>query len=108
MGNFGVLFDTKTMEIQKMAPVFDHNRSLLFDLDADQLRNMDFCLRRCSPRLGTDFLATARGMLTPDIRQDLETLRGFRFAQHPVLPIVQDRLDGLNAIVQHQLECILA
>ena len=91
-----------------MAPVFDHNRSLLFDRDADQLRDMDFCLRHCVPRLGTDFIATARGMLTPDIRRDLEALRGFQFAQHPALPIAQDRLDGLNAIVQHQLERILA
>ena len=108
MGNFGVLFDTETLEIQKKAPVFDHNRSLLFDRDADQLRDMDFCLRHCVPRLGTDFIATARGMLTPDIRRDLEALRGFQFAQHPALPIAQDRLDGLNAIVQHQLERILA
>ena len=37
LGNFGVLFDTDTMEIQTMAPVFDNNRSLLFDLDDDQL-----------------------------------------------------------------------
>ena len=32
-GNFGVLYDNGTMQVQKMTPVFDNNRSLLFDLD---------------------------------------------------------------------------
>lgn len=37
-GNFGVLYENDTLQIQKMAPVFDNNRSLLFDLDSDQLK----------------------------------------------------------------------
>ena len=36
-GNFGVLFDTATMEVLQMAPVFDNNKSLLPELDNDQL-----------------------------------------------------------------------
>lgn len=56
-----------------MAPVFDNNRSLLFDLDSDQLKNMEWCIRHCAPRLGSDFIATARGLLTDDVRADLKT-----------------------------------
>ena len=40
-GNFGVLYQNDTMQVQKMVPVFDNNRSLLFDLDDDQLKNTE-------------------------------------------------------------------
>lgn len=60
LGNFGVLFDTNTMEIQTMAPVFDNNRSLLFDLDDDQLAHAERYIPRLAPRLGTDFVIAAR------------------------------------------------
>lgn len=106
-GNFGVLFANDTMQVQKMAPVFDHNRSLLFDLDSDQLRHPDWCIRHCTPRLGSDFIATARGLLTDDIRADLAALREFRFQPHPVISIEPERLTHLDEIVQHQLAQIL-
>ena len=40
-GNFGVLFNTDTMEPISMCPVFDNNRSLFPDLDQKQLENPD-------------------------------------------------------------------
>lgn len=107
IGNFGVLYDTETLQIQKMAPVFDHNRSLLFDLDNDHLENIDSAIRHCHPRIGTDFIATARGLLTDEIRSDLLNLKGFQFSQHPKIHAEQLRLDRLSAIVQHQLNAIL-
>ncbi len=106
-GNFGVLYDNDTLQVQKLAPVFDNNRSLLFDLDSRQLRHTEWCIRHCSPRLGVDFIATARGLLTDSIRNDLQNLQGFRFAPHPKIPIEQERLDLLGGIVQHQLKQIL-
>ena len=48
-GNFGVLYQNDTMQVQKMAPVFDNNQSLLFDLDDDQLENTEWSIRHCSP-----------------------------------------------------------
>lgn len=107
-GNFGVLYDNDTMQIQKMAPVFDNNRSLLFDLDSNQLKNTDWCIRHCAPRLGSDFIATARGLLTDDIRADLKNLRGFSFANHPQITIEPERLDRLQLILQYQLDKILS
>lgn len=107
-GNFGVLYENDTMQVQKMAPVFDNNRSLLFDLDNDQLKNVEWCIRHCSPRLGSDFIATARGLLTDAIRSDLRNLKEFRFAGHPQIFIEPERIERLNLILQFQLEKILA
>ena len=42
LGNFGALIDNNTMSITRMAPVFDNNRSLLFDMNIDQLKNTAF------------------------------------------------------------------
>lgn len=107
-GNFGVLYDNDTLQIQKMAPVFDNNQSLLFDLDSDQLKHTEWCIQHCSPRLGSDFVATARGLLTDDIQQDLKKLKAFCFTGHPEIWIDPERLDRLNSILQYQLNQILA
>lgn len=107
-GNFGVLYDNDTMQVQRMAPVFDNNRSLLFDLDSEQLRQTEWCIHHCAPRLGSDFIATARGLLTDVIRSDLKKLKGFRFEAHPSILLEAERLDRLNTIVQLQLDKILA
>ena len=107
-GNFGVLYDNDTMQVQRMAPVFDNNRSLLFDLDSEQLRQTEWCIHHCAPRLGSDFIATARGLLTDVIRSDLKNLKGFRLEAHPSILLEAERLDRLNTIVQFQLDKILA
>lgn len=106
-GNFGVLFDTDTLEICGMAPVFDHNRSLLPELDSDQLADPAWYLRRCRPRLGRDFIRNARGLLTGEIRRDLTALRDFTFRQHPRIRAEQARLDALSGIVRGQIAQIL-
>ena len=108
LGNFGVLVDNDSMDILRMAPVFDNNRSLLFDMDSSQLRLIDWCVGTCTPRIGADFVLTARGMLTPAIRADLTALTDFTFADHPQIHIPADRLDALSAIVRHQARRILA
>ncbi len=108
LGNFGFLFDNQTMEIQKPAPVFDHNRSLLFDLDENQLANPDWYISKCRPRIGADFIKTARGMLTDEIRQELKTLDGFRFVPHPTIELPEERLNRLSQIVERQRRAILA
>ena len=107
-GNFGVLFDTDTLDIRGMAPVFDHNRSLLPELDNDQLADPAWYLRRCKPRLGQDFIRNAKGLLTGEIRRDLTELRDFTFRQHPRIHAEQERLDALSRIVQEQVRLILS
>lgn len=106
-GNFGVMFDTQTMEPISMCPVFDNNRSLFPDLDQDQLENPDWYLEKCRPKLGKDFRITARGVLTPSIRSDLKNLAGFQFHQHESICAPQERLDALSSIVNRQINAIL-
>ena len=90
-----------------MAPVFDNNRALFPELDEDQLAAPDWYVEHCRPKLGRDFIITARGLMTDAIRADLEKLRGFRFANHPEHPISEKRLNLLDSLVQRQLEQIL-
>lgn len=108
LGNFGVLMDNDSMEVIRMAPVFDNNRSLCFDLDNDQLKNIDWYLKKIKPSIGSDFIFTARGLLTDDIRQELKNLKGFTFSQHPKISVDQERLDLLSRIVYRQIDSILA
>ena len=68
----------------------------------------EWCIRHCTPRLGSDFIATARGLLTDAICSDLKSLKGFRFKAHPRILLEVERLDRLNTIVQFQLDKILA
>lgn len=107
MGNFGVLTDNDTMKIIKMAPVFDNNRSLCFDLDNDQLKNIDWYMKKIKPSVGSDFIATAKGLLTDEIRTDLKNLSGFTFRQHSHITVDQERLDLLGSIVNRQISHIL-
>lgn len=106
-GNFGELFNTSTMELMGMAPLYDHNRSLFPELDSDQLSAPEWYINRCRPRLGRDFILTAKGLMTDDIRKDLEHLRDFIFQQHPEIHAEQERLDALNSIVQHRIKQVL-
>lgn len=106
-GNFGVLFDNDTMQILGMAPVFDNNRALLPGVDDDQLREPAWYVQRCQSKLGRDFIANAKGLLTDNIRTDLEKLRDFQFTQHPGIRASQPRLDALSAIVQDRIRMIL-
>jgi len=106
-GNFGVLTENETQTVLEMAPVYDNNRSLLFDIDARQLENLEWCIGTCRPRFGTDFIITARGLLTDDIRRDLLQLKEFSFTGHPRISIEKERLERLSALVRYQVERIL-
>lgn len=108
LGNFGVLFRNDTMEILGMAPAFDHNRSLLFDLDEDQLAKAEQYLHRYAPRLGADFIETGRALMTPAIRRDLAALRDFAFRPHPHIEVEEERLRLLSGIVRGQIDALLA
>lgn len=108
LGNFGVLVENDTQRVLQMAPVYDNNRSLLFDMDDEQLKNKKWCIGTCAPRFGTDFIATARGMLTDAIRRDVKELTDFCFAQHPHISANEERLCRLSVIVQEQVRRVLA
>lgn len=107
-GNFGFLFDNETMAVSALAPVFDNNRALFPELDDEQLAKPDWYVEHCRPKLGRDFVITARGLMTEEIRADLEGLRDFHFENHPQHPISETRLELLSRLVHSQLERLLA
>lgn len=107
LGNFGVLFDTESVGVIGMAPVYDNNRSLFFDLGTVQLARPEWFISKARPRIGSSFIGTAKGMLTAEIRNDLKNLVGFRFIKHPEIDVEQERLDLLGAIVNQQIAAIL-
>lgn len=106
-GNFGMINDNMTMEIKAAAPVFDNNRSLFFDLDNDQLKNYEWYLKKLKPSFGSDFITTARGLLTDEIRSDLKNMTGFRFRNHTDICADSERLEMLSDIVCGQIKKIL-
>lgn len=107
LGNFGVSVCNETQEIIGMAPVFDNNRSLLFDLDDSQLEKPDWYIKRLTPRLGTDFIAVGRGLMTDSIRSDLKNLLGFHFSEMDNISVEGDRLALLSRIANQQIKKLL-
>ncbi len=103
LGNFGILVDADTQAPKGMAPIYDNNRSLFPELDEDQLSAPDWYLERCRPKLGKDFLKTARGLMTDEILSDLKNLQGFQFRQHPVICMPAQRLELLSDLVNRQI-----
>ena len=95
------------MAINGMAPAFDNNRALFPELDEDSLAAPDWYIDHCRPKLGRDFIITARGLMTDEIRADLEKLNDFQFENHPRIPIRESRLELLSVLVQRRISLIL-
>jgi len=107
LGNFGFLQENERQAIIGMAPLYDHNRSLLYDMDNDQLREPEWCLSTCRPRLANDFITVAREMLDDTLRKKLKRLEDFSSQNHPQIFIEEERLALLSEIVKKQMRTIL-
>ena len=108
LGNVGFLFDNDSMRIEGMAPVYDNNRSLLFQFDTEALeKNPEWCISKCEPRIGGDFIKTAQAMLTDELRSELKNMAGFRFQEPKDIEVPKDRLEALSKILNLQLNKIL-
>lgn len=104
-GNYGFLVDNATGRILCMAPLFDHNMAclpMMMEMD-----DFDTYLSTIGPKIGTDFVAIARQMLTPAIRAKLVALKDFEYTD-PGLDYPQWKLDAANRLKSCQIEAILA
>lgn len=108
MGNYGILFDTDTLEPIKMAPVFDHNQGLLPFAEKEEFDHIDKYLESRPTRIGNDFNEVAHMVLTPEIESDLKKLRGFRFERNTKLGFPEERLVQLENVVNMQIENVLS
>ncbi|MDO4459732.1 MAG: HipA protein [Clostridia bacterium] len=106
-GNFGFIIDNHCFEILNPAPVFDNNMALFPQLDDDEVQNIDAYLRRYRPKIGGDFIKTAKALITDEIRNDLRNLRGFSFNQHERIKISEERLNALSSFMNQQIDRIL-
>lgn len=104
-GNYGFLVDNETGEVQKLAPMFDHNLALLPYLTEEQ--DMEKYLSEQGPKLGGDFVETARAVLTPALRADLINLKSFDY-QDPGEGFPVWKLQRDNELKDRQLKAILA
>ena len=104
LGNYGFSVNNDTGEIAGFAPVFDHNLSLLPYMTQEQAP--DEYIKGLSPKIGRDFVQTAKDVMTKSIRADLINLKGFKF-ENPGYGFPEWKLETLSRIVNDMIMKIL-
>ena len=106
--NFGFLIDNRTLEIQEMAPLFDHNLALLpYAVEPDEFTYGGTYYREHGPRIGDNWVNIAVACLTPETRKTLIGLREFAFEKHPKYNLPDWRLEALTAEMHAIIDAIL-
>ena len=105
--NFGFIVDNKKQEIVDMAPLFDHNISLLPYAEEEDFTKLEEYLSIKGPRIGDDFYKIARYCLTPETRKALINLRDFQFERDGKLDLPEWRLEYLEKFVRENIHKIL-
>ena len=82
-GNFGVLFDTETMQILCMAPVFDNNRSLFPELDEEQLSSPEWYVEKMQTAPWQRFHCECTGIVNGCDPVRFEKSSGLQFSRTP-------------------------
>lgn len=108
LGNHGVIINNETMEVKRMAPLFDHNLALLPYAEKEEFENLDRYLKDCvGPKIGREFDEIASHMLTAGIQADLINLKGFKFDRSSSMNLPEERLRELDRLVNRQIDRIL-
>lgn len=105
--NFGFLVENDTQTIVGMAPLFDHNVSLLPYAMKDNFDNIDSYLAEKGPRLGRDWIPIAAACLDSDLRRKLFNLSDFKFKRHEKYNLPEWRLEILEKLIHSNIEKIL-
>ena len=99
------MVDNETGAIQGMAPLFDQNLALIpYLMEHD---NLSEYLSQQGPKIGRDFVAMARALMTPAIRSKLISLKRFEY-QDPGFGYPTWKLDVANRLMHDQIAAILA
>lgn len=108
--NFGFIVDNRTQEIQKMAPLFDHNVSLLaYAVEKDGDLDYDGAyFKEKGPRIGDSWILDAYICMTPEIRRVLVGFTDSQFERHPKYNLPESRLEALEKIIRRQAAEILS
>lgn len=106
--NFGFIIDNKTLEIQAMSPLFDHNLALMpYAIDADELTFDSEYYREHGPRIGDEWVKAAAMCLTSKTRKLLIDLHDFKFEKHRKLNLPDWRLESLTVMLHDTIEAVL-
>ena len=106
--NFGFLIDNRTLEIQGMAPLFDHNLALLpYAVEPEEFTYGGTYYKEHGPSIGDDWVNIATACLTPETRKVLIELREFAFEKHPKYNLTDWRLEALTAEMHAIIDAIL-
>lgn len=104
-GNYGFLVSNNTGEILGMAPLFDQNMAVLpMMMESD---DFDTYLGMIGPKIGDDFVAIARALITSDIRAKIVGLKGFCY-DDPGMGYPAWKLEAANRLTATMIDRILA
>lgn len=113
-GNYGVLFDTDTLEILRMSPVFDLNLSLMPEADGKSIRDAGYYFYHDvhRPKLGEDFTELGQLALENDtsglLRKRVEQVADFSFSFRGDDVFTEERVKLVEQAVRKQAEAILS
>jgi len=111
-GNFGFFINNETFERTVLNPCFDFNMAFVpfaeegFDFGKPEL-DFDEYLSKRGPVIGSDYVAPARAILTPEIKKCVEEIRETRLTVQCDQKFTEHRLEQMNMIKNVQCERIL-
>lgn len=109
-GNFGFMVNNKTNKITASAPLFDHGNALFNYAGRDDLETfaaLEAYAATLIPCTYDDFTGTAKKALTPELREGVRHLLGFKFKKHPRYNLPDKRLKLMEQFVQKQARVLL-
>ena len=106
-GNFGFIVDNDKQIIEGMAPLFDHNVSLLCYGMEDDFANLQAYTKNKGPRLAREFFFSANVCLTSHMRKRLIAMKDFKFTRDSKYNLPEWRLVALEKFVQENIRKIL-
>lgn len=111
-GNFGFIVNNDTFERTVLNPCFDFNMAFVpfaeegFDFGGPEL-DFDQYLSRRGPVIGSDYVAPAKAILTPQIKKCVEEIRETQLKVPCDQKFTEHRLSQMNMIKNVQCDRIL-
>ena len=109
-GKFGVLVKSRTIEIVKPAPLFDHGNSLFALAGQAALEHeegMKYYAKTQLPRVYDDFVLEAKPLLTHEHRNKLHQLLDFRLKRHARYNLNKERLKLIEKQISKRVRELL-
>lgn len=106
--NFGFMVDNQRQEIVAMAPLFDHNISLLPYAEEEDFENPEPYLAMKGPRLSDKWNGVAASLLDQKMKKVLINLSDFKFKKHPRYNLPDWRLEALENLIHKNIQEILS